>query len=285
MGIPADCRAAASAGQHRGDRQSAGVVLIALVATPPRFVPLTVMVMNRSRLRRRILSPALLPGERRHAGDRRRGGPKRAAADDAGEVTWPAGRAGRRWWACRACRRPSSSRGSDQGGSLYAPAARRAQHEIQAHSHPDDRVATVVSGDCYFGYGKEFDETALKHAAARQLLHRAARRGPLRDDERRTGGHSDYRHGSVPVPLTSIRATIRPANPVSRLTTKLALLAGPLGTAHRFVCAELVCAMAAGRQPGRCGFSWRASKPQEPAPYRSLFAELPVKIEEPLDLT
>jgi quercetin dioxygenase-like cupin family protein len=33
---------------------------------------------------------------------------------------------------------------------------------IQAHSHPDDRVATVVSGDWYFGYGRTFDEAALK---------------------------------------------------------------------------------------------------------------------------
>jgi len=33
---------------------------------------------------------------------------------------------------------------------------------IQAHSHPDDRVATVVSGTWYFGYGKQFDEGALK---------------------------------------------------------------------------------------------------------------------------
>jgi quercetin dioxygenase-like cupin family protein len=35
--------------------------------------------------------------------------------------------------------------------------------KIQAHSHPDDRSATVVSGDWYFGYGKDFDEKALKH--------------------------------------------------------------------------------------------------------------------------
>jgi len=34
--------------------------------------------------------------------------------------------------------------------------------KIQAHSHPDDRAATVVSGDWYFGYGREFDEKALK---------------------------------------------------------------------------------------------------------------------------
>ena len=34
--------------------------------------------------------------------------------------------------------------------------------KIQAHAHPDDRVATVISGDWYFGYGREFNEAALK---------------------------------------------------------------------------------------------------------------------------
>jgi quercetin dioxygenase-like cupin family protein len=34
--------------------------------------------------------------------------------------------------------------------------------KIAAHAHPDDRVATVVSGTWYFGYGKEFNESALK---------------------------------------------------------------------------------------------------------------------------
>lgn len=33
---------------------------------------------------------------------------------------------------------------------------------IAAHDHPDDRVATVVSGTWYFGYGTKFDERALK---------------------------------------------------------------------------------------------------------------------------
>jgi pimeloyl-ACP methyl ester carboxylesterase/quercetin dioxygenase-like cupin family protein len=33
---------------------------------------------------------------------------------------------------------------------------------IEAHDHPDDRVATVVSGTWYFGYGASFDERALK---------------------------------------------------------------------------------------------------------------------------
>jgi quercetin dioxygenase-like cupin family protein len=34
--------------------------------------------------------------------------------------------------------------------------------KIQAHSHRDDRVATVVSGRWYFGYGRQFNEAALK---------------------------------------------------------------------------------------------------------------------------
>jgi quercetin dioxygenase-like cupin family protein len=33
---------------------------------------------------------------------------------------------------------------------------------IQAHSHRDDRMATVVSGTWHFGFGTHFDETALK---------------------------------------------------------------------------------------------------------------------------
>jgi uncharacterized RmlC-like cupin family protein len=33
---------------------------------------------------------------------------------------------------------------------------------IEAHAHADDRVATVISGTWYFGYGRQFDESALK---------------------------------------------------------------------------------------------------------------------------
>ena len=41
---------------------------------------------------------------------------------------------------------------------LYVPANTR----IAAHQHRDDRVATVVSGTWYFGYGDEFNAGALK---------------------------------------------------------------------------------------------------------------------------
>jgi len=37
---------------------------------------------------------------------------------------------------------------------------------IEAHSHADDRVATVLSGTWYFGYGREFNEGALKELPA-----------------------------------------------------------------------------------------------------------------------
>ena len=37
-----------------------------------------------------------------------------------------------------------------------------ANTRIEAHSHPDDRVATVISGTWYFGYGDRNEESALK---------------------------------------------------------------------------------------------------------------------------
>jgi quercetin dioxygenase-like cupin family protein len=41
---------------------------------------------------------------------------------------------------------------------LFVPA----HNTIQAHSHRDDRMATVVSGEWNFGYGDRFDEKSLK---------------------------------------------------------------------------------------------------------------------------
>lgn len=37
-----------------------------------------------------------------------------------------------------------------------------ANTRIAAHKHPDDRVATVISGTWFIGYGTEFDEKKLK---------------------------------------------------------------------------------------------------------------------------
>jgi quercetin dioxygenase-like cupin family protein len=41
---------------------------------------------------------------------------------------------------------------------LFVPA----HTTIQAHSHRDDRMATVISGNWQFGYGTRFGESALK---------------------------------------------------------------------------------------------------------------------------
>jgi hypothetical protein len=41
---------------------------------------------------------------------------------------------------------------------LFVPA----HTTIQAHSHRDDRMATVVSGTWYFGYGDHFEAKSLK---------------------------------------------------------------------------------------------------------------------------
>ena len=44
---------------------------------------------------------------------------------------------------------------------LFVPA----HTTIQGHSHRDDRMATVVSGTWYFGYGDRFDAQSLKKLA------------------------------------------------------------------------------------------------------------------------
>jgi len=41
-----------------------------------------------------------------------------------------------------------------------------AHTKIAAHLHPDDRVASVISGTWYFGYGDAFDKSKLKKLSA-----------------------------------------------------------------------------------------------------------------------
>lgn len=41
-----------------------------------------------------------------------------------------------------------------------------ANTKIAAHLHPDERMATVISGTWYFGYDDKFDEAALKKLPA-----------------------------------------------------------------------------------------------------------------------
>lgn len=56
--------------------------------------------------------------------------------------------------------------GDPTRAGLYTIELRVPAHmQIEAHDHPDDRSATVVSGTWYFGYGDHFDEAALKALA------------------------------------------------------------------------------------------------------------------------
>ena len=52
-------------------------------------------------------------------------------------------------------------KGDPTKAGLYTIMLRIPAHtRIAAHTHPDDRIATVISGTWYFGYGKEFDAAA-----------------------------------------------------------------------------------------------------------------------------
>jgi pimeloyl-ACP methyl ester carboxylesterase/uncharacterized RmlC-like cupin family protein len=51
-----------------------------------------------------------------------------------------------------------------------------ANTRIEAHEHPDDRAATVVSGTWHFGYGTRFDEKGLKALPAGSFYMEPSRR-------------------------------------------------------------------------------------------------------------
>jgi pimeloyl-ACP methyl ester carboxylesterase len=54
-------------------------------------------------------------------------------------------------------------KGSPDGAGLYTIVLRIPAHtQIAAHDHPDDRVASVLSGTWYFGYGEKFDAASVK---------------------------------------------------------------------------------------------------------------------------
>jgi|SRR6185437_6678658 len=49
-----------------------------------------------------------------------------------------------------------------------------ANTKIPAHLHPDDRMAAVLSGTWYFGYGNKFDEGQLKKLPAGSIYSEVA---------------------------------------------------------------------------------------------------------------
>jgi quercetin dioxygenase-like cupin family protein len=79
------------------------------------------------------------------------------------EVKWPAPAAGGVGSSGVAGTQTVILKGDPAKAGLYTMLLRVGPNtKIEAHAHPDDRVATVISGTWYFGYGKQFNEAALK---------------------------------------------------------------------------------------------------------------------------
>jgi quercetin dioxygenase-like cupin family protein len=88
------------------------------------------------------------------------GGALRLAPD---EVKWPAPAGGSVGTSGVSGTQTVILKGDPSKPGLYTMMLRVGPNtKIEAHAHPDDRVATVISGTWYFGYGKQFDERALK---------------------------------------------------------------------------------------------------------------------------
>jgi quercetin dioxygenase-like cupin family protein len=79
------------------------------------------------------------------------------------EVKWPAPAAGGVGTSGVAGTQTVVVKGDPSKPGLYTLLLRVGPNtKIEAHAHPDDRIATVISGTWYFGYGKQFNEAALK---------------------------------------------------------------------------------------------------------------------------
>jgi quercetin dioxygenase-like cupin family protein len=79
------------------------------------------------------------------------------------DVPWPSARAGGAGTSGAGGIETVVLKGDPTKAGLYTLMLRVAPNiRIQAHSHRDDRVATVVKGTWYFGYGETFNESALQ---------------------------------------------------------------------------------------------------------------------------
>ncbi|HEY5618272.1 MAG TPA: cupin domain-containing protein [Vicinamibacterales bacterium] len=79
------------------------------------------------------------------------------------EVPWPSARAGGAGTSGAGGIETVVLKGDPAKAGLYTLMLRVAPNvRIQAHSHRDDRVATIVKGTWYFAYGEKFDEASLK---------------------------------------------------------------------------------------------------------------------------
>jgi hypothetical protein len=79
------------------------------------------------------------------------------------EVQWPAPAAGGVGTSGVSGTQTVMLKGDPSKPGLYTMLLRVGPNtRIESHAHGDDRVATVLSGTWYFGYGDQFDEAALK---------------------------------------------------------------------------------------------------------------------------
>jgi quercetin dioxygenase-like cupin family protein len=79
------------------------------------------------------------------------------------DVPWPSAQAGGAGTSGAGGIETIVLKGDPTKAGLYTLMLRVAPNvRIQAHSHRDDRVATVVRGTWYFGYGETFTEAALQ---------------------------------------------------------------------------------------------------------------------------
>ena len=79
------------------------------------------------------------------------------------DIPWPSSRAGGAGTSGASGIETVVLKGDPGKAGLYTLMLRVAPNvRIQAHSHRDDRVATVVKGTWYFAYGNKFDEPSLK---------------------------------------------------------------------------------------------------------------------------
>jgi quercetin dioxygenase-like cupin family protein len=80
-----------------------------------------------------------------------------------GEVKWPAAAAGSVGTSGVSGIQTVVVKGDPAKPGLYTLLLRVGPNtKIESHAHPDDRVATVISGTWYFGYGSQFSDAALK---------------------------------------------------------------------------------------------------------------------------
>ena len=80
-----------------------------------------------------------------------------------GDVPWPTAVAGGTGTSGAGGIQTVVVKGDPAKAGLYTLLLRAGPNlRIQAHSHGDDRVATVLKGTWYFGYGDRFDEAALR---------------------------------------------------------------------------------------------------------------------------